>query len=68
MKKKPKKVRALTLKINSRLFPMLAAKGIHSIYALANSIDENAGSLSKIKRGISDWTIEQLEKIRTIHA
>lgn len=67
MKKKSKKVRALTMKINSRLFPMLAAKGIHSIYALANSIEENAGSISKIKRGISDWTIEQLEKIRIIH-
>lgn len=67
MKKKPVKVRELTLKINNRLFPMLAARGVHSIYALANSIDENAGSLSKIKRGISDWTIEQLEKIRVIH-
>jgi repressor LexA len=64
MKKRTKKDRALTRKINERLFPMLAAKGISSIYALANSIDENAGSISKIKRGLSDWTIDQLDKIR----
>jgi SOS-response transcriptional repressor LexA len=62
--KRGKKDRALTRKINERIFPMLAAKGIPSIYALANSIDENAGSISKIKRGMSDWTIEQLDKIR----
>jgi len=43
---------------------MLEAKGINSIYSLANSIDENAGSLSKIKRGLSDWSIQQLEKIK----
>ncbi|MCC6865753.1 MAG: S24 family peptidase [Ignavibacteria bacterium] len=65
--KKYSKDRSLTVKINNRLFPMLAAKGIHSIYALAKSINENAGSLSKIKRGLSGWTIEQLEKIRAIH-
>ncbi len=67
MKKKHTKDRSLTRKINSRLFPMLAAKGINSIYALSRSIDENAGSISKIKRGISDWSIDQLEKIRVIH-
>jgi hypothetical protein len=67
MKKKSKKDRSLTRKINERLFPMLSAKGINSIYALANSIEENAGSLSKIKRGLSDWTIDQLEKIKNIH-
>ena len=67
MTKKSKKDRKLTRKINSRLFPMLSAQGINSIYALAHSIDENAGSLSKIKRGISDWTIDQLDKIKNIH-
>lgn len=67
MKKKFTKDRKLTRKINSKLFPMLEAKGISSIYALSRSIDENAGSLSKIKRGISDWTIDQLEKIKNIH-
>lgn len=67
MKKKSKKDRSLTRRINDKLFPMLSAKGINSIYALALSIDENAGSLSKIKRGLSDWTIDQLEKIRVIH-
>jgi hypothetical protein len=64
MAKKSKKDRALTRKINSKLFPLLSAKGVNSIYALANSINENAGSLSKIKRGLSDWSIDQLEKIR----
>jgi SOS-response transcriptional repressor LexA len=67
MIKKTKKNRKLTRKINERLFPMLSAKGINSIYALARSIDENAGSLSKIKRGLSDWSIDQLEKIKNIH-
>ncbi len=67
MTKKSKKDRTLTRKINNRLFPMLSAKGINSIYALSHSIDENAGSLSKIKRGLSDWTIDQLEKIKNIH-
>lgn len=64
MAKKSKKDRALTRRINEKLFPMLMAKGIGSIYALANGIDENAGSLSKIKRGLSDWTIDQLNKIK----
>lgn len=64
---KTQKDRALTNKINDRLFPMLAAKGISSIYALSKSINENAGSISKIKRGMSDWTIEQLDKIKNIH-
>ncbi len=64
---KTSKDRALTNKINERLFPMLAAKGISSIYALSKSINENAGSISKIKRGLSDWTIEQLDKIKNIH-
>jgi len=67
MAKKYVKNRALTKKINSRLFPMLAANGITTIYGLAKSLDENAGSLSKIKRGLSDWTIEQLDKIKNIH-
>ena len=67
MAKKYVKNRALTMKINSRLFPMLAANGITTIYGLAKSLDENAGSLSKIKRGLSDWTIEQLDKIKNIH-
>jgi hypothetical protein len=67
MAAKTKKDRALTNKINERLFPMLAAKGVSSIYALAKSIDENAGSISKIKRGLSDWTIDQLDKIKNIH-
>ena len=63
MAPRTKKDRELTRKINDKLFPMLSARGINSIYALSNSIHENAGSISKIKRGISDWTIEQLEKI-----
>lgn len=67
MAKKYVKNRALTKKINSRLFPLLAANGITTIYGLAKSLDENAGSLSKIKRGLSDWTIEQLDKIKNIH-
>ncbi len=67
MTKKSKKDRALTRKINEKLFPMLSARGINSIYALAHSIDENAGSLSKIKRALSDWTIDQLDKISEIH-
>lgn len=67
MKKKYTKDRSLTMKLNEKIFPMLSAKGINSIYALAHSIDENAGSLSKIKRGISDWSIDQLEKIKNIH-
>ncbi|MBZ0204255.1 MAG: S24 family peptidase [Ignavibacteria bacterium] len=67
MAKKSKKDRALTRKINEKMFPMLSAKGINSIYALSRSIDENAGSISKIKRGLSDWTIEQLDKISRIH-
>lgn len=67
MAKKTKKDRALTRRINEKLFPMLSAKGIESIYALARGIDENAGSISKIKRGLSDWTIEQLDKIRDIY-
>jgi hypothetical protein len=67
MAKKSKKNRALTRRINEKLFPMLMAKGVSSIYALSLGIDENAGSISKIKRGLSDWTIEQLDKIRDIY-
>jgi phage repressor protein C with HTH and peptisase S24 domain len=67
MSRKKIKVNELTLRINEKLFPLLSSKGIDTIYKLSKSIGENAGSLSKIKRGLSSWTAEQLEKIRLIH-